>query len=723
MSILNVGGLTKYYGAELIFSDISFQIAKGDKVALVGVNGAGKSTLMKIIARVEDPTKGGLHMARGRTLAYLAQEAQFSGERTLMEEMHVALEHLIGMQTEISDLEHALADTAAPDWEQRMEHYGELTQRFEHAGGYEIEYRIDRTLHGLGFTEAQYHQPVGQFSGGQKTRAALAAALLADPDLLLLDEPTNHLDLAALEWLERFLKDWDGTLIVISHDRYFLDKVTNRTLEIANGKLDGDYPAGYNRYLELKAEKLELQLKQFQAQQEFIAKTEDFIRRFKAGQRTKEARGREKILNRLKYGYQGANNQWIDERIDAPQQLKKLAMNLGTQVRSGDMVLRLENLVVGYAARTGNPFDQAQGRQELRTKNQEPASASDGSQFSVLGSTVRLIEVPNLEIFRGQRVALMGPNGSGKTTLLRTIVGDLEPLRGMTRLGHRVVINYYAQAHEGLRMSVTVLEEIRRIKPLIKETEARTLLGRFLFSGDDVFKLVGDLSGGERSRVALAQLTLMGGNLLVLDEPTNHLDIGAREALEVVLNEYNGSILFVSHDRYFIDAVADTIWMVRDGTIEAFAGNYSEYVAYREAKARPEPALERQADKQTGDRKQETRRQGDKETTKHVEKTNGSRPSNGTSLPEQDVVAQASSLKPQGSSKEQSKAERKRQRRLEALEQEIAMLETEQKQLAEEMTNAGISGDGKRVKSLEMQYAEVSEMISSRMDEWASLAP
>jgi ATP-binding cassette subfamily F protein 3 len=429
---------------------------------------------MKIIARVEDATSGGAHLSRGLTLAYLAQEAQFSGERTLLEEMHAALEHLTELQTEITALEHALADTEAPDWEQRMERYGELTHRFEHGGGYEIEYRIDRTLHGLGFVEEQYHQPLGQFSGGQKTRAALAAALLADPDLLLLDEPTNHLDLAALEWLERFLKDWDGTLIVISHDRYFLDEVTNRTIEIANGKIDGDYPAGYNRYLELKAERLELQLKQFQAQQEYIAKTEDFIRRFKAGQRTKEARGREKILNRLKHGYQGANGQWINQRLDAPAQQKKLAMNLGTQVRSGDMVLKLDKLVVGYAA---------------RTENQEPRTGDNkaGSQFSVLGSSVQLIKCPDLEIHRGQRVALMGPNGSGKTTLLRTIVGELPPLRGLARLGHRAMINYYAQAHEGLQMQATVLEEIRRVKPLIKETEARTLLGRFLFSGDDGF--------------------------------------------------------------------------------------------------------------------------------------------------------------------------------------------------------------------------------------------
>jgi len=590
MSVLSLSGLTKYYGAEFIFGGISFQVSRGDKTALVGINGAGKSTLMKIIAGVEEPTSGGVHLSRGRTLAYLAQEAQFSGTRTLMEEMHAALEHLHALQEEITALEHALADTAAPDWEQRMERYGELTHRFEHAGGYDIEYRIDRTLHGLGFVEAQFHQPVAQFSGGQKTRAALAAALLSDPDLLLLDEPTNHLDLAALEWLERFLKDWDGTLIVISHDRYFLDKVTNRTLEIANGKLDGDYPAGYNKYLELKAERLELQLKHFQAQQDYINKTEDFIRRFKAGVRSKEARGREKILNRLKYGYQGANNQWIDTRVDAPQQQKKIAMNLGTQVRSGDLALKLEKLMVGYL----------------------PA-ASDAASSTRHPSPVTLIKCPNLEIFRGQRVALMGPNGSGKTTLLRTMVGEVPALSGLVRLGHKVTINYYAQAHEGLEMNATVLQEIRRIKPLIKETEARTLLGRFLFSGDDVYKRVGDLSGGERSRVALAQLTLMGGNLLVLDEPTNHLDIGAREALEEVLNEYNGTILFVSHDRYFIDAVADTIWMVENGSIEAFDGTYSEYAAFQEAKARKASVAERAED-------QETRRQSTKAASGQADK-------------------------------------------------------------------------------------------------------
>jgi ATP-binding cassette, subfamily F, member 3 len=725
MSILNVSGLTKYFGAEFVFGDITFQVARGDKVALVGANGAGKTTLLRIIAGAEQPTQGAVHIARGRRVAYLAQETRFEGQRTLWGEMDASLAHLNALQQAITELEHALADTSAPEWEQRMERYGELTQRFEHGGGYEIEHRIDRTLHGLGFGEAHYQQPVAQFSGGQKTRAALAATLLSDPDLLLLDEPTNHLDLAALEWLERFLKDWDGTLIVISHDRYFLDKVSNRTLEIASGRLDGDYPAAYNRYLELKAARLELLLKQHQAQQEYIAKTEEFIRRFKAGQRTKEARGREKILNRLKYGYQGANGQWINERIDAPTQQKKLAMHLGTQSRSGDLVLKLDKLVVGYPAEDQRPTtnDQRpttaddketrrQGDKEIgsveRNPIQNPKSAIQNPDDGQRTTDKRrvLITCPDLQIHRGQRVGLMGPNGSGKTTLLRTIAGELPSLRGQARLGHRVEINYYAQAHEGLRMDATVLDEIRQVKPLIKETDARTLLGRFLFSGDDVFKRVGDLSGGERSRVALAQLTLMGGNLLVLDEPTNHLDINAREALEVVLNEYNGTILFVSHDRYFIDAVADTLWIVADGTIEYFDGTYSEYAAFQEARSRPT------SDQRPATNDKETRRQGDKETGQPA--TRSSIPDHRHPTPE---------ARPTDNGRRATdREERKRQRKLTALEEEIAMLEAELKQIEADMTAAGGRGDAKRVTALGMQYTEVQEMLNTRYDEWAAVA-
>jgi ATP-binding cassette, subfamily F, member 3 len=318
-------------------------------------------------------------------------------------------------------------------------------------------------------------------------------------------------------------------------------------------------------------------------------------------------------------------------------------------------------------------------------------------------------------------VALMGPNGSGKTTLLRTMVGEVPALSGLARLGHKVTINYYAQAHEGLDMQATVLQEIRRIKPLIKETEARTLLGRFLFSGDDVYKRVGDLSGGERSRVALAQLTLMGGNLLVLDEPTNHLDIGAREALEIVLNEYNGTILFVSHDRYFIDAVADTIWMIENSSIAAFDGTYSEYAAFQQAKDRKPTIDERVGDK-------ETRRQADKQVGRPPEKAakDKNAKSNGhrSSAPEPPAHSSpsAASATSNGSAPSSSKEDRRLRRKLVALEEEIAMLEAEMKQLAEEMTSASVQADGKRVKLLEMQYSDVQEMLNTRYDEWSAVA-
>ena len=656
MSILSVNGLTKYYGADFIFGNLAFQVAQNDKVALVGVNGTGKSTLLKIIVGSEMVDEGQVHVARGTRMAYLAQEARFETNRTLWEEMEAAMSHLRELQQQITDLEAIIADTNAPNWDEHMERYGELQHRFEHGGGYEIEQRIKRVLDGLGFREAQYHQPLEQFSGGQKTRAALATTLLSDPDLLLLDEPTNHLDLATLDWLERFLLMWNNALIVISHDRYFLNRVTNRTLDLAFGRIE-DYPAAYNKYLALKAERLELQLKQYQAQQAYIAKTEEFIRRFKAGQRSKEARGRERRLERLKEGWQGGSgqNQLLIER---PDDQKQIAFKLQTQIRSGEKVLSFDQVGIGY-----------------------PQSPNG------VDTPTHLFECAKLTIQSGQRIALIGPNGSGKTTLLRTIVGEQTPLYGQVRHGYNVVINYYAQAHEGLQHDATILDEVRRTSPSIEETRARTLLGRFLFTGDDVFKRVGDLSGGERSRVALAQLMLMQGNLLILDEPTNHLDIDSREALETVLNEYNGTILFVSHDRYFIDAVADTIWAVRDERVVTFDGTFTDYMR----------SLEQTASSVSASRQQQGS-QRDVEIPQTTQKTQ-----------HQERV-------------QQSREERKKQRRLSALEEEIATLEADLQQIEEQMEAASLAGDIERVTKLGIRHTERQETLNTRYDEWAAIA-
>lgn len=635
MTLLRVSNLTKYYGAELILSGLSFQASRGEKIALVGVNGAGKSTLLKVLAGLESADRGEVQMMPGVRVAYLAQEVRFDSDRTLWQEMHASLAHLNGLQAEISALEHTLDDTAAPDWSERMGRYGELRARFEHAGGYQSENNVERTLHRLGFVEAQYHQSLSQFSGGQKTRAALAATLLSDPDLLLLDEPTNHLDLEALEWLDDFLKSWPGTLIVVSHDRHLLDRVTRRTFELAFGQLE-DYPAGYNRYLALKAERLERRMKEYVAQQEFIARTEEFIRRYHAGQRGKEARGRQTRLDRLRK----------DSPVARPKETGKIKLSLDTQLRSGELALVLDKLEAGYGS-------------------------GDGSEGN--GPSGVLVRVDKLELARGERVAVVGPNGSGKTTLLRTIVGEMAPLRGRARLGYNVAVGYYAQGHDSLEWNATVLDELVRAGHGIEPERARTLLGRFLFRGDDVFKQISDLSGGERSRVALARLTLLSSNLLVLDEPTNHLDIDAREALEQVLREYQGSIVFVSHDRYFIDALAGKLWIVSGGNLIEFPGNYSEYMAKL---GRERLAAKREPPKPKARR----------------------------SAPD----AQASE-------------EKRLRKRLAELEAEVERLEQEILGLKAELEAATMAQDVARITVLGRQYVELEELYQGRYDDWAAL--
>ena len=374
-------------------------------------------------------------------------------------------------------------------------------------------------------------------SGGQQTRAALGKLLLQEPDLLLLDEPTNHLDLVALEWLENYLASWKGAMVVVAHDRYFLDKIVSRTIELAFGRIE-EYPGNYTKYLRLREERMERRMREYEAQQEHIAHTEEFIRRYKAGQRSREARGRQKLLDRL-------------ERVERPQDFPELHFEFTPATDSGTLVLATRKLAVGYGS----------GTKREEQKRNEPKT---------------LLRVTDLELLRGDRVGLIGPNGTGKTTLIRTLIGELSPVAGQIQPGHNVRIGYYSQTHSGLNGERTILDEVRRVCTLSEEG-ARSFLGRFLFSGDDVFKQIKTLSGGERSRVALAKLTLRGSNCMVLDEPTNHLDLQSRQFLEEVLSEYEGTLLFVSHDRYFIDRLATKVWAIEDGVLIPYLGNYTEY--------------------------------------------------------------------------------------------------------------------------------------------------
>ncbi|MGZ3638343.1 MAG: ribosomal protection-like ABC-F family protein [Ktedonobacterales bacterium] len=544
MSFAIITNLTKFYGADLIFRGVSFRVDAHDRIGLVGPNGAGKSTLLKLLVGQLQPDEGSIAYAQGVTTGYLPQIADFHPERTLHEEMLTVFDAVRGWERELSELAARMGDPEliAQDEEYAavLERYADLQARFEHAGGYTIEQRVRQVLDGLGFTREQQAAPATHLSGGQQTRAALGKLLLQEPDLLLLDEPTNHLDLAALEWLEGYLTGWRGAVIVVSHDRYFLDRVSTRTIEIDHQRAE-EYPGNYTRYVRLHAERLDRWIKEYEEQQEYIARTEEFIRRYKAGQRSKEARGRQTLLDRM-------------ERIERPPIDQKLKFKLGARIESGQTVLTTEKLVVGY---------------------ERGLHKGDSVENGELSGDLR-VRVADTEVRRGDRVGLIGPNGGGKTTLLRTLVGQIKPLEGRAVLGHNVQIGYYAQTHENLNLRATLLDEIRNVSHLSEEG-ARSYLGRFLFTGDDVFKHVGTLSGGERSRVALAKLTLQGANFLVLDEPTNHLDLPARQVLEEILSGYDGTLIFVSHDRYFVDALATKVWVLEDGAITAHAGNYTTY--------------------------------------------------------------------------------------------------------------------------------------------------
>src|SRR6266516_1955565 len=536
MPIVSAIQVGKSFGAERVFAGVSFQIDEQDRIGLVGPNGVGKSTLLNLLAGRGEPDEGTIARNRSLRIGYLTQHTDFHPRNTLREEMLTVFAEVQAWERELNELALQLAATSTGDnnaaHEELLQRYDELQTRFEHASGYTFEHRVSQVLDGLGFTHEQQESPIMNLSSGQQTRTALGKLLLQEPDLLLLDEPTNHLDLVALEWLETYLAEWKHAMVVVAHDRYFLDKIVSRTIEMAFGRIE-EYPGNYTRYLHLREERLERRMREYEAQQAHIAHTEEFIRRYKAGQRSREARGRQKLLDRL-------------ERVERPRDFPEMHFEFSPVIESGQVVLSTQRLIVGYP-----PLDQQ-------------------------GEATVLVRVADLELLRADRVGLLGPNGAGKTTLLRTIIGEIPPISGYVYPGHNVRIGYYSQTHSGLNYQRTVVDEIRQMSTL-SEDGARSFLARFLFTGDEVFKPIGALSGGERSRVALAKLTLQGSNFLVLDEPTNHLDLQSRQFLEEILNEFEGTLLFVSHDRYFVDRLATKVWVIEDGVLIPYVGNYTEY--------------------------------------------------------------------------------------------------------------------------------------------------
>ena len=642
MGTLKVNGLSKSFGIDELFRDVRFEVARGDKVGFVGPNGAGKTTLMRCLMGQEEYDGGTIQLDPADTIGYVEQQAEFLG-KTLYDELEDGFRDVLELGRKKEELEKVIGETHD---QEMIEAYGRVADRFEQLGGYDYESRIRKIAYGLGFSDEDFKKNVDHFSGGQRTRISLAKALLREPDFLFLDEPTNHLDIGMIEWLEKFLQDYPGGVLIISHDRFFLDRVATRILEIEN-KAVTSYEGNYTYYMKVKADRRAALKSAYEKQQEHIKKTEEYIRRYKAGIKSKQARGRQSQLNRL-------------ERI----------------------VLPPESATFNYFALNAPP-ECAQRVLEL-----EDVSFSFGKH--------KIFENVEMLIRKGDGVALVGPNGAGKTTLLRLIVGELESPTGEIRVGSRVKIGYFSQQHEGLNPENTVLDEITYEFGLSEE-QARSYLGAFLFRGDDVFRRIGELSGGEQSRVAFLKLMLTGANFLVLDEPTNHLDIPAKEAVEEALMAYPGTFLAVSHDRYFLDKVANCTIELADGQLTEYEGNYSYY---RMKKAVMEEEAKEAQESQS---KQ-------KNTTAHTEKKS----------PEEKAAAEDSKEKAlKGSIR--SMSDSKREEMIQRCEAEIAMAEAELKGLEFQMNDPALQSDPEKSLAIAEEYAAKEKEIEERYAKWERL--
>jgi ATP-binding cassette subfamily F protein 3 len=636
MLLLNVRNITRQFDADPVLDGVSFEVRAGEKIGLVGPNGAGKTTLFKIIVGLDEVDAGECVVPPSARVALLEQGAEFTDDRTLLEEARAGLAPLYALQREAEEVAAKLAAESEPVAHAKLQRrYDTLQQELQRLKGYAIDYRVDEVLLGLGFSRDQYDRPMTKLSGGQQNRVLLARLLLAAPDVMLLDEPTNHLDIAATEWLEEYLIHSERAAIIVSHDRYFLDRVTTRTLELFQGETV-DYPGNFSAYWKLKAEQDEVIERTWEKQQAFIEKTEDFIRRNHYGQNHIQAHDREKKLARL-------------ERVERPRTIVGPSMGFGSKIRrTGDWVIEASGLSKGF----GSP----------------------------------LFRDVSLQILRGDRVGIFGPNGSGKTTLLRTLLGELAPDSGSVRFGTNVEIAYYDQQLSSVDPELDVVDAVRPPgDPNFTPAQVRDLLARFGLKGDIVFQKVGSLSGGEKSKAALARVAALNANLLVLDEPTNHLDLWSRAALEEALRGFDGTLLFVSHDRYFLDRVATHLFAFEPTRWRLYAGNYTSYI----------DSLRRAAD--------EARENG------------------ATARTSREPGASASESSRNSTSRGGEKTRRKRRfpyRKVDDLEADIAQAESQVRKLQSELSNPEIYRDGPRVKQTKQEFEEQQNRLAALYEHW-----
>jgi ATP-binding cassette subfamily F protein 3 len=659
MSILTTHNLSLSFGAFDVFQGISLNIANDSKIGLIGPNGIGKTSLMLIMAGITLPTSGSVHIARGRRLGYLRQEAvdAFAARsNTVYAEM---LTVFAGFQEQQARLHQMEADMAAGNCtDELLQRYGVLQQSFDHAGGYDYDVRIQRTLSGLGLSQDYWETPLNHLSGGQKTRALLARLLLAKPDLLMLDEPTNHLDTEAIEWLEHTLSQWEGAVLVASHDRFFLDNAVNVIWEMDRIGIEV-YTGNYTDYLLKRDEKWEYYQRVFKEEKKRLLKQVDFIQR-----------------------------NWVRASTHARALglLRRVSRELNAIETYGIMVLRNGKKWSELGLRSEKPLDVVEairnvnalempGRPPRIRPRLAPAHSSgniilrvDSAQFGYPGTP--LFRADAIELHRGECVALMGPNGSGKTTFLRTLLGQLEPLAGRVHLGASLKIGYFAQAQDSLDPDNSVLDELLRHQSM-PTGQARSYLAQYLFRGEDVFKPISALSGGERGRLALAILALDGANFLLLDEPTNHLDLPSQEVLQELLQNYPGTILLVSHDRYLVDRLATQIWELRDDRLNVFAGTYRQFVLQR-------------------------------------------------SIPTAQIRQVI--LSPRPMARDNSKGTRKRQQALSRLEERIQQQEFSMKRLSKALQHAGKDHTHERIRELSTEYAQAQENMEDLMAKWEKLA-